>query len=290
MASTATSSAFSALLAPLGNYGGSTQTMALLPGSPAIDAGNNSLIPPGITTDQRGAGFPRIVGGTVDIGAFESSGFILTITGGNDQSTGINTTFPSPLQVTVTPKNPGDPVDGGVVTFTPPASGPSATLNPSGPITITSGTASVTATANDTVGGPYAVTVATSEASPVSFSLTNTQASNNLVVTTLSDSPVQGFTTLRQALANAAMMGGNQTITFATGLAGTIALGSDLEISSDVAIDGPGATVVTVAGGGTSSNFSVFVVDSGVVASISGLTIANGGGDRRRWDLQPWSR
>ena len=47
------------LLAPLGNYGGPTQTMALLPGSPAIDAGNNALIPAGVTTDQRG--LPRIV-------------------------------------------------------------------------------------------------------------------------------------------------------------------------------------------------------------------------------------
>ena len=39
------------LLAPLGHYGGSTRTMPLLPGCPAIDAGNNSLIPPGVTTD-----------------------------------------------------------------------------------------------------------------------------------------------------------------------------------------------------------------------------------------------
>ena len=31
------------LLAPLGNNGGPTQTMALLPGSPAIDAGSNAL-------------------------------------------------------------------------------------------------------------------------------------------------------------------------------------------------------------------------------------------------------
>jgi CHAT domain-containing protein len=59
------------LLAPLANNGGATQTHALLPGSPAINAGNNALIPSGVTTDQRGAGFARIVGGTVDIGAFE---------------------------------------------------------------------------------------------------------------------------------------------------------------------------------------------------------------------------
>ncbi len=59
------------LLAPLGNFGGPTQTMALLFGSPAIDAGNNALIPAGITTDQRGIGYPRIVYGIVDIGAYE---------------------------------------------------------------------------------------------------------------------------------------------------------------------------------------------------------------------------
>jgi hypothetical protein len=57
-------------LGPLQNNGGTTQTMALLPGSPAINAGINTSAP---AYDQRGAGFPRIVGGTIDIGAFESS-------------------------------------------------------------------------------------------------------------------------------------------------------------------------------------------------------------------------
>ncbi len=52
------------LLAPLGNYGGPTQTMALLPGSPAIDAGDTALAVDDqgnpLTTDQRGTGFaPR---------------------------------------------------------------------------------------------------------------------------------------------------------------------------------------------------------------------------------------
>ena len=62
-------------LGPLQNNGGPTETMALLAGSPAIDAGNNNKaldangLP--LTTDQRGTGFPRIINGTVDIGAFE---------------------------------------------------------------------------------------------------------------------------------------------------------------------------------------------------------------------------
>lgn len=59
------------LLGPLQDNGGPTQTMALLPGSPAIDAGDNTDAP---EFDQRGPGFPRIVNGTIDIGAFELQG------------------------------------------------------------------------------------------------------------------------------------------------------------------------------------------------------------------------
>jgi hypothetical protein len=58
-------------LGPLQDNGGPTMTMALLPGSPAIDAGSNDLILAGVQYDQRGPGFQRIVNGTVDIGAFE---------------------------------------------------------------------------------------------------------------------------------------------------------------------------------------------------------------------------
>jgi len=58
-------------LGPLANNGGSTQTMALLPGSPAINAGSNALTPVDTQYDQRGAGYSRIGDGTVDIGAFE---------------------------------------------------------------------------------------------------------------------------------------------------------------------------------------------------------------------------
>jgi parallel beta-helix repeat protein len=58
------------LLGPLQNNGGPTLTHALLPSSPAIDAGDpNPVDPP--EWDQRGSGFPRIVNGRIDIGAFE---------------------------------------------------------------------------------------------------------------------------------------------------------------------------------------------------------------------------
>jgi len=55
-------------LAPLGNYGGPTPTMALLPDSPAIDAADLTAFP---ATDQRG--YPRPYGPAPDIGAFEYS-------------------------------------------------------------------------------------------------------------------------------------------------------------------------------------------------------------------------
>jgi len=71
-------------LGELKNNGGLTETHALKSGSPAIDAGDNSEIPPdtqdldndGDTSeplpfDQRGEGFDRVVNGTVDLGAVE---------------------------------------------------------------------------------------------------------------------------------------------------------------------------------------------------------------------------
>jgi hypothetical protein len=59
-------------LAPLADNGGATQTMALLTGSPAIDKGPNPVASfPGNEFDQRGDGFARVVGSSVDVGAFE---------------------------------------------------------------------------------------------------------------------------------------------------------------------------------------------------------------------------
>jgi hypothetical protein len=53
-------------LGPLANNGGPTQTLALLSGGPAIDAGSDMACPP---IDQRGISRPQ--GPHCDIGAFE---------------------------------------------------------------------------------------------------------------------------------------------------------------------------------------------------------------------------
>ncbi len=155
------------LLAPLANYGGPTLTHALLPGSPAINAGTNSGAP---TTDQRGIARPQQ--STVDIGAFESRGFSLAIAGSNNQSAPVNTVFPNPLAALVT-SSFGEPVQGGVVTFTAPGSGASATLT-GNPATINaSGQASVNATANNFMGA-YTVSALANGGNTVGFTLTNT--------------------------------------------------------------------------------------------------------------------
>lgn len=70
------------MLGALATYGGTTLVYSLLPGSPAINHGNNCVtnnscspaMAAALTSDQRGAGFPRQSGVAVDIGAFELQG------------------------------------------------------------------------------------------------------------------------------------------------------------------------------------------------------------------------
>jgi predicted outer membrane repeat protein len=74
----------------LQNNGGLTQTLALSPASPGVNAGSNTYRMEGnaavntdfngdgdkadtLSTDQRGTGFARTFGGTVDMGAFETN-------------------------------------------------------------------------------------------------------------------------------------------------------------------------------------------------------------------------
>jgi hypothetical protein len=80
-----------AMLGPLADNGGPTLTHALLPGSPAIDAGDASLVAGvGATPafDQRGAPFSRVVGTRIDMGAVEQTGVPLVADTLVDESDG----------------------------------------------------------------------------------------------------------------------------------------------------------------------------------------------------------
>jgi hypothetical protein len=169
-------------LGTLANNGGSTQTIAVLPGSPAIGAGSDSIADVTVpTTDQRGVARPR---NSIDIGAFQDRGFRLTIvTGSSPQSTTVNSAFPHALAVIVTSPY-GDPVAGGVIRFTvtAAANGASATLGASEATIGANGEASVTATANGTAGA-YDVTASAAGARrAVRFALRNLPASASSIV------------------------------------------------------------------------------------------------------------
>ncbi|CAN1211352.1 Filamentous haemagglutinin FhaB/tRNA nuclease CdiA-like TPS domain-containing protein [Tumidithrix helvetica PCC 7403] len=160
-------------LAPLGNYGGTTQTHALLPGSVALDAGNNALAP--IGTDQRGA--TRIFGGTVDIGAFEAQGFSLTpLANTTPQSTNINTSFATLLGVQVTENfvNSPIPAPGILVTFTSLPNGADGSFaGNSSVFTNNLGIAIAPVFTANGIPGSYSVLATANGFKPATFSLTN---------------------------------------------------------------------------------------------------------------------
>jgi hypothetical protein len=198
----------------------------------------------GPPTDQRG--FARFSGSSVDIGAYETQGFALSVTGGNNQSTAVNTAFTNPLVVTVTAKDGVDPVAGGRITFTTPGSGAGATLSPANPVTIASdGTATVNATANGS-SGSYQVTATTAGvATPAVFALTN------LPVPTVTVTPY-----------NLNYDGGAHTATgTATGIGG-------VDLSADLTLTG-----TTHTNADTYTDTWIFHDPTGVYADASGTVI-----------------
>ena len=201
-------------LAPLGNYGGPTQTMALLPGSPALGAG---IAVSGVTTDQRGEPLDTP---NPDIGAFQSQGFTLTASAGSTpQSTTVGSAFANPLAVTVTANNPVEPVAGGVLTFTAPASGPSANLSATSATIGSDGVASVTATANS-LPGSYTVTAsAGGNNATADFALTNTNT-GSLIALTFS------------GISDPSITYGTASVT----VSGTLANGSQAPVGESVAV------------------------------------------------------
>jgi hypothetical protein len=239
-----------ALLASLGAYGGATQTHALLPGSPAINAGTASGAP---ANDQRGTA--RV--GATDMGAFESQGFTLALNGGNNQFASIGTNFASPLSVTVTASGAGEPVNGGQLTFTPPGGGASCTIA-GNPASINGGIATSGAvTANATAGAYNVAAGANGVSSPSNFTLTNNAAPTVLSLVRANTSP-----------ANAASV--QFIVTFSESLSGGAASNFMLAASGLT-----GAAITNVSGSGT---MRAVTVSTGTGSGTLGLNLTDSTG------------
>ena len=169
-------------LAPLANNGGPTLTMALLPGSPAINAGSDALEVDSdgvlLAADQRGSGFPRVVAGTADVGAYEypylTTRISLVASGGATSTYGQSVT----LTATIVIIDGGTGVPAGLIEFFDGRTRlGSVTLDGSGKAVLTTsalgiGSRSITAT----YGGDAGSTAATSGAIAVSVAQAGAQA------------------------------------------------------------------------------------------------------------------
>ena len=113
------------LLGPLVDYGGATFTQALLPGSPAIDAGDNATC---LATDQRGVARPfdgdNDGRARCDIGAYEAVAPVLATATATTPPTPTSTHSPTPTRtptMTRTPTQTPIPTPTSTPTVTPTA-------------------------------------------------------------------------------------------------------------------------------------------------------------------------
>jgi hypothetical protein len=290
-------------LGPLQDNGGPTQTMALLPGSHAIDAGDNTNAP---TYDQRGSDFPRIVNGVIDIGAFE-------VQNGNPAQTGslAVSSFPSSTQAgtagsfSVTALNPDGSIDTsytGTVyftssdnqaalpanyTFTATDAGQhtfSATLKTAGSQSLTAADTSTTGLA----GGYMDSTVTPAGASQLAFaqqpsSTTAGQAISPPVTVDLEDAygnmVSSNSSTVSVTLSSGAFAGGSSTSSAASGGVATF---------SALTIDKAGSYTLTATDGSMTSAVSGWFTVTPAAAStlvVSGFLSPTSAGSTRTFTV-----
>jgi hypothetical protein len=279
------------LLGPLADHGGPTQTLALLAGSQAIDAGNPTGAP---STDQRG--LSRV--GLVDIGAYESGLRSQTISFGPLSPV----TFALP-SLTV-PLSASGGASGNPVTFSV-VSGPGS-IN--GNILTVTGGGSIVVQADQAGDANYAVattvqqtlvvnktsqTITFGSLSPVTYgvgpiTLSATSSSGLSVTFSVVSGPgsISGNTltvTGAGSIVVQADQAGNATYTVATTVQQTLVVNKTSQTItfgslSPVTFAVPPVTVTLSASGGGSGNLVTFSVVSGP-GSLSGntLTVLGGG-------------
>jgi fibronectin-binding autotransporter adhesin len=239
--------------------------------SSAVNTGDNDLVPSGITTDL--AGNARIIGGIVDMGAYESP-YITTVTieatddsaaetGGVDNGTfRISRGAATNGVLTVSFTKDGTATDGSDYTL-----GTSAVI-PDGQtfveVTLTAADDGSSAEPDETVILTITNTAAYDPGTPSSATVTINR--NGVTCSNAND---DGEGSLRQAVDNANTFDGG-TITF-SGVS-AITLGSPIEVFGNVVIDG--ANTLTI----SASGFRAFSIANGTVV-LKGLTISGGGVD-----------
>ena len=280
-----------AFLGSLGDNGGSTQTIPLLLGSPAIDAG---VAATGLTTDQRG--LPRVINGTADIGAYEVQALpnvatptVSNITAtsatvsGNVSNDGFATIIKRGVVYARTSQN-ANPTIGGAGVADVDAAGTTGSFDvPLSGLTALTGYSFTS----------FVVTQSGTIYAPVQTFLTPEHPS--LTVTTASDitNSFDGQTSLREAVAYANSLGGSQlrVITIPAGLGGqTINLSaaagnadgwdatSALSITGNIFITGPSGSNQSGVTLGIDAGAALrhFVVRSGGSLTLMWLTLSGG--------------
>ena len=128
--------------------------------------------------------------------------------------------------------------------------------------------------ASTLVSDPGRTSLRRSRSAPRFESLENRAMLTTFTVTSLDDA---GAGTLRDAIESANMTPGADVIDFAPGVKGTITLDSELSITDDVDINGPGRGKLTVSGGGANRVFNISNTGGDVSeVAINHLTISDG--------------
>jgi hypothetical protein len=252
----------SPMLGPLANNGGMTETQALPPCSPAIDTGNSGVLSDTVLqTDQRG--LPRN-SGSVDIGAYQFQGTVLTITPSSLDGGTRGTAYSQSLYVVATAVA-GDP---------PPDTSPTFSVSsgslPAG-LTLSGNTISGTPTASGNFTFTIMATDSAGNSGCQTYTLNIASASITWVVNNTNDS---GAGSLRDIVS---LTQSGDTIEFAPGLNGqTITLTSGvITINDSITITGPGASELTVSG---NNNGEIFSIGGSASVTVSGLSLTGGNG------------
>jgi len=277
------------LLDTLAGNGGPTQTCMLLAGSPAIDKGSN---PSNFDYDQRGTGYPRVLNGAPDIGAAEgvrpeptAVATSPNLSANSAMPQLVTVQYADTVAIDLSTLGTGDIIVSGPFGFstTPTFKSVDIGSNGSPRIAIYEFTPPNNGVAGWDPGdnGTYVINLVAGQVANTKGEFVPAGVIGQFdcyietplhVVKNLSDS---GPGSLRQAILDSNKTSFDDTITFQVG--GTITLSSDLLVSDELEIQGPGAGLVAITRTGNDGHILQTSINGfdlvSTMLTISGLTL-----------------